>query len=86
MKAIIKQYYIVKLKPVSKLRNVDIFCMPSKITNNDIMAMFKGLLNLMREKLEQEQTAKYLAMKLKYNRLKFIHQKSKRIKRVANNG
>lgn len=51
--------------------------MPSKITNNDILAMFKGLLNLMREKLQQEQTAKYLDMKLKYNRLKYIYEKSK---------
>lgn len=83
MKAIIKQAYIVKLKPISGLHNVDIFCMPSKISNNDILAMFKGLLNLMREQLQQEQTAKYLAMKLKYNRLKYIHQKSKQLKRTA---
>lgn len=81
MKAIIKQGYDIKLKSVDRLENVDIFCMPSKITNNDIMAMFKGLLNLMREKLQQEQTSKYLAMKLKYNRLKYIHQKSKRASR-----
>lgn len=80
MKAILKQNYILKLKPMAKLENIDIFCMPSKISNNDIMAMFKGLLNLMREKLQQEQTSKYLSMKLKYNRLKYIHQKAKQVK------
>lgn len=77
MKLIIKQNCKLNLKPINKLEKLDIFCMPSKITNNDILAMFKGLLNLMREKLQQEQTAKYLDMKLKYNRLKYIYEKSK---------
>lgn len=77
MKSIIKQGYELHLKPLKQMEKLDIFCMPSRITNNDILAMFKGLLNLMREKLQQEQTARYLDMKLKYNRLKYIHQKAK---------
>ena len=80
MKSIIKQDYKLRLKPLKQMEKLDIFCMPSKITNNDILAMFKGLLNLMREKLQQEQTAKYLDMKLKYNRLKYIYEKSKQKK------
>ena len=75
---ILKQNIFLQLKPLSKLESIKIFAMPTKIQDKDIVAMFKGLLALMREKNQQEQTEKYLNLKLKYNRLEYLYKKSKR--------
>ena len=76
--SILKQNLFLKLKPLSKLECIKIFAMPTKIQDKDILAMFKGLLALMREKNQQEQTEKYLNLKLKYNRLEYLYKKSKK--------
>lgn len=75
----LKQQTVVKLKPLSSLDSVNIYALPSRIQDKDIMAMFKGLLNLLREKIQQEQTEKYLNLKLKYERLKYLYHKSKHL-------
>ncbi|MBQ7880549.1 MAG: hypothetical protein IJ358_01740 [Clostridia bacterium] len=76
-KPILKQNYKLTLKPLSRLENINIFAMPSKIKDKDIIAMFKGLLSLVKEKAQQEQTEKYLKLKLKYNRLKYLYDKAR---------
>ena len=70
---ILKQKILFKLKPLSKLEDINIFAMPSRIKDGDIKAMFNGLLALLGEKIKQEQTEKYLRLKLKYNRLKQLY-------------
>ncbi len=75
VKPILKQKCTVALKPLDSLKNIDIFALPSKISEQDIMAMFKGVLSLMREKVKQEQTEKYLRLKLQYTRLKYLYNK-----------
>lgn len=75
LKPILKQNFKLKLKPIKSLENINIFAMPSKIQDKDIVAMFKGVLNLMREKIQQEQTEKYLKLQLKYTRLKYLYNK-----------
>ena len=74
---ILKQKIFVKLKRIAKLENIHIFALPTKIQDKDIMAMFKGVLGLMREKAQQEQTEKFLMLKLKYDRLKYLYNKLK---------
>ena len=71
--AIIKQKTLIKLKALSKLEDINIFAMPTRIKDGDIKAMFNGLLALLGEKIKQEQTEKYLRLKLKYNRLKLLY-------------
>lgn len=80
IKPILKQNIKLTLKPLHNIESVTIFTMPSKIQDKDIIAMFKGVMGLMREKLQQEQTEKYLKLKLKYSRLKYLYDKLKRIK------
>ena len=70
---IIKQKILIKLKALSKLEGINIFAMPTRIKDGDIKAMFNGLLALLSEKIKQEQTEKYLRLKLKYNRLKQLY-------------
>ena len=70
---IIKQKTSIKLKALSKLENINIFAIPTRIKDGDIKAMFNGLLALLGEKIKQEQTEKYLRLKLKYNRLKQLY-------------
>ena len=77
IKPILKQNILLKLKPILALNSVRIFTMPTRIQDNDITSMFKGLLSLLREKIQQEQTEKYLQLKLKYDRLKYLYLKSK---------
>lgn len=74
---ILKQPLEFKLKPLKSLQGVKIFAMPSKIQDKDILAMFNGVIALMREKVMQEQTEKYLTLKLKYNKLKYLYTKLK---------
>lgn len=74
-KPILKQNIKFVLRPLNELKTVDIFAMPSRIQDNDIIAMFKGLLKLMQEKVQQEQTEKYLKLKLQYLRLKYLYDK-----------
>ena len=78
-KPILKQKCKLILKPLNRLENIHIFAMPTKIQDKDIMAMFKGVINLMREKIQQEQTEKFLKLKLKYDRLKYLYDKSKQL-------
>ncbi|MBO5910395.1 MAG: hypothetical protein J6Q15_02680 [Clostridia bacterium] len=77
VKPILKQNIKLTLKPLTNLEDIDIFAMPSRIQDNDIIAMFKGLMKLMREKIQQEQTQKFLTLKLKYERLKYLYEKVK---------
>ena len=70
---IVKQKILLKLKPMSKLESINIFTMPTIIKDADIKAMFNGLLSLLSEKIKQEQTEKYLRLKLKYRRLKQLY-------------
>ena len=72
---IIKQNMNLKLKPVNRLQHIDIFAMPSRIKDDDIIAMFKGIMRLMKEKIEQQYTEKYLKLKLQYSRLKYLYDK-----------
>ena len=74
-KPILKQNIKFVLKPLNALKTVHIFALPSRIQDNDIVAMFKGLLKLMQEKVQQEQTEKYLKLKLQYSRLKYLYDK-----------
>ena len=78
-KPILKQSYKLNLKPISKLENITIFTMPTKIKDKDILSMFKGLVMLLEEKAQQEQSEKYLNLKLKYNRLKYLYNKSRKV-------
>lgn len=77
LKPLIKQKIFIKLKPLHSLQNINIFAMPPKIKDKDIISMFNGILTLMREKIQQEQTEKYLKLKLKYTRLKYLYDKIK---------
>ena len=72
---ILKQKILFKLKPLSMLEDINIFAMPTRIKDSDIKAMFNGLLALLGEKIKQEQTEKYLKLKLKYNRLKQLYHR-----------
>lgn len=74
---ILKQNIKLHIKGVNKIEPVKIFSMPSKIKDSDINAMFNGLLNLIKEKFKQEQCEKYLNLKLKYERLKYLYDKLK---------
>lgn len=74
-KSIIKQKIYLKLKPLSRLESINIFTMPTKIQDRDITAMFNGLLALLSEKIKQEQTEKYLRLKLKYDRLNNLYHR-----------
>lgn len=76
-KPILKQDVRLILKPINKLESINIFTLPTRIQDKDIVAMFKGVLSLMREKIKQEQTEKFLALKLKYDRLKYLYNKAK---------
>lgn len=69
--------FSIKLKALKDLEYVRIFALPSKIKDRDIYAMFNGLIALLKEKIQQEQTEKYLQLKLKYNRLKQLYNKIK---------
>ena len=80
IKPLLKQKLSLHLKPLKKLENVHIFAMPTKIQDKDIIAMFKGVMSLMREKIQQEQTEKFLKLKLKYDHLKHLYNKSKQCK------
>lgn len=75
---ILKNKQTLKLKALTKLENVHIISMPSKIKTPDITAMFNGLLSLVNEKARQEQMERYLRLKLKYNRLLSMYNKIKR--------
>jgi len=66
---IIKYAIKLKLKAIKSLENINIFTMPTRIKNQDLTAMFSGLISLVREKVRQEQVEKYLRLKLKYDRL-----------------
>ena len=76
-KPTLKQYTRLKLKHIQKLENINIYTMPTRIRDNDIIAMFKGVVSLMREKIKQEQTEKFLSLKLKYDRLKYLYNKAR---------
>ena len=71
----LKQRLQVKLKAINRIESINIFTMPTKIKDRDISAMFNGLLALLREKVQQEQSEKYLRLKLKYERLKYLYSK-----------
>ncbi|MBQ7798592.1 MAG: hypothetical protein IJ371_05665 [Clostridia bacterium] len=77
IKALLKQNLKLKLKPLTNLTSIKIFAMPTRIKDRDIQAMFNGLLTLLREKIQQEQSEKYLRLKLKYARLKYVYNKLK---------
>jgi len=79
-KPTLKQPIKLKLKPLTSLENINIFAMPPKIHDKDIISMFKGILNLVSEKIRQEQTEKFLILKLKYDRLKHLYNKLKQVK------
>ncbi len=79
IKSILKQNIKLKLKPLKSLENINIFSMPPCIQDQDIVAMFKAIISLMREKINQEQTQKFLALKLKYDRLKYLYNKSRKL-------
>lgn len=74
---ILKQNIKFNLKALDSIESIKIFTMPSKIKDRDIMAMFNGLLTLLREKVQQEQSEKYLRLKLKYDRLKLLYYKKR---------
>ena len=74
---VLKQNIKLHIKSVNKLEPVKIFSMPSKIKDSDINAMFNGLLNLIKEKFKQDECEKYLNLKLKYERLKYLYNKLK---------
>ena len=75
----------LKCGKISKLEQINIFTMPSRINDKDIISMFKGLLSLMNEKSNQQQTEKYLTLKLKYERLKFLYTRLKNEKKENRN-
>ena len=75
VKPFLKQNVKLSLKPLAHLSNIDIFAMPTRIKDDDIVAMFKGLLRLVEEKVNQQQTEKYLKLKLQYSRLKYLYNK-----------
>ena len=75
--AILKQPLHLKLKSLKALESINIFSMPSRVSDKDITAMFNGLLCLLREKIQQEQSEKYLRLKLKYNKLKSLYNLTK---------
>lgn len=76
-KPLLKNNIHLQLKSMHKLESVRIFTMPTKIKDRDINAMFSGLLALLKEKVQQEQSEKYLHLKLKYSRLKYLYNKIK---------
>ena len=77
LKPVIKRPQALTLKPLYKLESVKIFAMPTRIKDRDISAMFNGLLALLKEKVQQEQTEKYLQLKLKYTRLQKLYNRAK---------
>ena len=75
---IIKQAQSIKLSRVSRLESVNIFSIPNQIKNDDINAMFNGLLRLIKDTCQQEQSEKYLRLKLQYSRLQYLYNKLKK--------
>lgn len=76
-KAVLKQSLFFKLKSLHKLENIKILSMPSKIKDKDILALFNGVISLVKEKVAQEQTQKLITLKLKYNKIKYLYNKLK---------
>lgn len=74
---VIKQRLDIKLKGLASLNHIHIFAMPTRIKNNDINAMFNGLMGLIKEKVAQEYSEKYLQLKLQYSRLQYLYNKLK---------
>ena len=79
-KSILKYRIKLKLKPLHTLENINIFTIPSFVQEKDIISMFKGVISIMRKKIEQEQIEKFLNLKLKYERLKYLYNKLKEVK------
>ena len=77
VKPILKQHTKTRLKPLNKIEHINICTLPTKINDKDIMAMFNGIIRLVREKINQEQTEKFLKLKLKYDQLKYLYNKHK---------
>ena len=75
---ILKQKISVHLKPLNSLNSITIYSIPTRIKDRDIIAMFNGVSQLLREKIKQEYNEKYLNLKLKYDRLKYLYDKLKR--------
>ncbi|MFQ6724199.1 MAG: hypothetical protein ACLRFE_02570 [Clostridia bacterium] len=73
IKPTIKKPQKVALKPLDKFESIKIFAIPSRINDKDIRSMFNGLIRLIEEKARQEQTEKYLRLKLEYSRLKTLY-------------
>ncbi|MBO5721237.1 MAG: hypothetical protein J6R61_06925, partial [Bacteroidales bacterium] len=73
--SIIKQAQNVKLSKVSRLESINIFSIPNQIKNDDINAMFNGLLRLIKDSYQQEQNEKYLKLKLQYSKLQYLYNK-----------
>ena len=76
--SIIKQAQNVKLSKVSRLESVNIFSIPNQIKNDDINAMFNGLLRLIKDSYQQKQNEKYLKLKLQYSKLQYLYNKLKK--------
>ena len=76
--SIIKQAQNVKLSKVSRLESINIFSIPNQIKNDDINAMFNGLLRLIKDSYQQEQNEKYLKLKLQYSKLQYLYNKLKK--------
>ena len=77
IKPILKQTFKLRLKALPSLENIKIFAIPTRIKDSDILAMFKGVISLIREKIQQEQTERFLNLKLKYDRLKYLYDRNK---------
>ena len=72
-----QKVYNLSIKPIHKLQNINIFSMPSRISDKDVLAMFNGLLALIRKKNEQDHLQEFLTLKLKYSKLKTLYDKSR---------
>jgi len=78
-KPMLKHPIAIRLKSLPRLESINIFTMPSRIKDRDINAMFNGLIALIKEKVQQEQSERYLRLQLKYNRLQQLYTKTKNL-------
>ena len=72
-------------KSNNKNENVKIHVMPPSITDDDITALFNGILNVVKKKIELEKNAEIINMNVNHAKLiKELKEKNAEINRLKN--
>ena len=73
------------MKTIDTNKNCNVHIMPPAITDEDISALFNGILNVVKKKFELENKSNILNMNLNMEKLlKQLHEKQSEINRLKN--